>query len=93
MRWLHLRVEAVKLGDAFGLVAVVAVVAGMALGIEAAAAYINGGYAAPSVTPGHLCAALAQAGVAPGTSREGHTLRSVSCSGSGRVFNVRVVID
>lgn len=44
------------------------------------------------VTPGHLCGALAQAGIVPGTQREGHTLASVSCSGGPSVFNVRVVI-
>lgn len=62
--------------------------------IEGAAfAYINGGSNLGAVTAGRLCTELAGAGVAAGAQREGHMLRSVTCSGAGRVFNVRLVID
>lgn len=42
------------------------------------------------VSSAEICAELQKY---VGTSRAGHSLRSVSCSGSGRVFNIRVVID
>jgi hypothetical protein len=54
---------------------------------DAAAQYING--PAP-VTASQVCSELKGY---VGMQRAGHSLRSVSCSGSGRVFNIRVVID
>ncbi len=58
------------------------------LGVGAAAQYING--ASAPVTAGQFCAEVR--GML-GMSRAGHTLRSVSCSGGGHSFTIRVTID
>jgi hypothetical protein len=57
-------------------------------GVSAVAQYING--PAPPVTAGQFCAEM-RGWI--GMSRAGHTLRSVSCSGSGHHFTVNVTID
>ena len=53
-----------------------------------AAQYING--PAPPVTAGQFCAEM-RGWI--GMQRQGHTLRNISCSGSGHHFNVSVTID
>lgn len=53
-----------------------------------AAQYING--PASPVTAGQFCAEF-RGWV--GMSRQGHTLRSVSCSGSGHRFHIDATID
>jgi hypothetical protein len=52
------------------------------------AQYING--PAPPVTAGQFCAEM-RGWI--GMQRQGHTLRSISCSGSGHHFTVSVTID
>lgn len=52
------------------------------------AQYLNG--PAPAVTAGQFCAEV-RGWI--GMSRQGHTLRSISCRGGGRHFTVDVTID
>lgn len=65
-----------------------AAVAGLPFGVVAAQQYING--PAPPVTAGQFCAEM-RGWV--GMQRQGHTLRNISCSGSGHRFTVNVTID
>jgi hypothetical protein len=59
------------------------------IGIEQAAAYINGrGPVAASI-----CAELRSQGMVPGASRGGRVLRSVSCSDNGHAFTIRGYLE
>jgi hypothetical protein len=61
---------------------------GVIVGGQAVAQYING--PTSPVTAGQFCAEM-RGWI--GMQRQGHTLRSISCSGSGRHFTVSVTID
>ena len=65
------------------------VVAALLLGVAYAPAQYLNSPAAP-VTAGQFCAEVRSM---LGMSRAGHTLRSVSCSGSGHHFVISVTID
>ena len=70
---------------------ILAAIVGFARGFylaKADAQYING--PAPPVTAGQFCAEM-RGWV--GMQRQGHTLRSISCSGGGHEFTVHVRID
>lgn len=45
------------------------------------------------LTAPHVCNALASAGFNPGAIRDGFMLRSLSCSGGGQDFVVRIHIE